>query len=219
MGLIKRIKFFIKLFIHSDKIDIDDFRNLILDSIISDKSKIHGFHHIVKSHIDDYSYVANNSHIFFTNIGKYCSIGPNFYCGRGIHPTNGVSTSPMFYSTKKQNGFSLTLESKIDEIKKISIGNDVFIGANVTVLDGVWIGDGAIIGAGAVVSKNIPPYAIAVGVPIKIIKYRFSDNIIKELLQLRWWDYSSLGVHTEVENNFFKIEEFIDKIKSIKKVV
>lgn len=215
MGLVERIKFFIKLFIYADKINIDEFRSIVNDSSISKCSKIHGLHHIVKSNIGDYSYVANNSQISFTTIGKYCSIGPNFYCGRGIHPINGISTSPMFYSTLKQNGYSFTTLSKIEEVKKISIGNDVFIGANVTVLDGVKISDGAIIGAGAVVSKDIPPYAIAVGVPIKIIKYRFDVNIVDELLQIKWWDHSSIDMHKIVEENFFKIEEFIAKFKSI----
>ena len=78
-------------------------------------------------------------------------------CGWGIHPTQGISTSPMFYSSKKQNGITLSLIDKVEETKTIKIGNDVFIGANVTILDGISIGNGAIIGAGAVVSKDIPP--------------------------------------------------------------
>ena len=72
----------------------------------------------------------------------------------------------MFYSTAKQNGVSLCSESKVQEFLPTTIGNDVFIGANVTVLDGVKIGDGAVIGAGAVVTKDVPPYGIAVGVPV-----------------------------------------------------
>ena len=143
-------------------------------------------------------------------IGKFCSIGPNFLCGWGIHPTNGLSTSPMFYSTLKQNGTTLSLTDKVVERKLISIGNDVFIGANVTVLDGVSIGNGAVIGVGAVVSKDIPPYAIVVGAPIKIIRNRFDDDTISSLLQIAWWDFNDDQLK-DVESHFFDIDGFVKK--------
>lgn len=123
-----------------------------------------------------HSYFARNAQAAYLTVGKYCSIGPNFCCGLGIHPTNMMSTSPYFY------------RGKIEEHKQTTIGNDVFIGANVTVLDGVTIADGAVIGAGAVVTKDIPPYAIAVGVPAKVIKYRFDEQTIEELLNEQWWN-------------------------------
>ena len=68
------------------------------------------------------------------------------------------------------------------------IGNDVWIGRNAVIKDGVTVGDGAIIGTSAVVTKDVPPYAIVVGVPARIIRYRFSPEIIEALLELRWWD-------------------------------
>lgn len=165
---------------------------------------------IVNTIIGSYSYVAKNSNISFTRIGKFCSIGPNFICGWGIHPTNGLSTSPMFYSTLKQNGTTLSAKDKVEERKAIYIGNDVFIGMNVTVLDGVTIGDGAVIGAGAVVSKDIPAYAIAVGNPIKIIKYRFSEEQIAQFLKIRWWDFTADKLK-DVELNFFDVDTFLKK--------
>ena len=158
--------------------------------------------------VGKYSYIAINSCISKTTIGKFCSIGPNLLCGWGIHPTNGISTSPMFYSTLNQNGMSLSTTDKIEERKRIVIGNDVLIGANVTILDGVTIGDGAVIGAGAVVSKDIPPYAVAVGCPIRIIKYRFEPDQINELLKIKWWDFNQDKLQ-EVEKYFFDIESFI----------
>jgi carbonic anhydrase/acetyltransferase-like protein (isoleucine patch superfamily) len=97
----------------------------------------------------------------------------------------------------------------------ITIGNDVFIGMNVTILDGVIIGDGAIIGAGAVVSKNIPPYAIAVGCPIKILKYRFPQDIIDSLVESKWWDQNEV-VLREVEKNFFDVWKFMEYLESTK---
>lgn len=154
------------------------------------------------------SYVARNSCISYTDIGKYCSIGPNFLCGWGIHPTTGISTSPCFYSTHKQNGMTYSTTDKIEERKKITIGNDVFIGMNVTVLDGVTIGNGAVIGAGAVVVSDIPPYAVAVGVPAKIVKYRFSPEIIEKLEQIQWWNWEDDRIK-DVERMFFNVEEFV----------
>lgn len=169
---------------------------------------VYGPYSINEAHIGDYSYIAYNSNISNAAIGKFCSIGPNFLCGWGIHPYNGISTSPMFYSTRKQNGTTLSDHDKVDERKPIVIGNDVFIGANVTVLDGVTIGDGAVIGAGAVVSKDIPPYAVAVGCPIRILKYRFEPRQIEAMRHIEWWNFDDEKLK-EVERMFFDVDKFI----------
>lgn len=160
--------------------------------------------------LGDYSYISKNPHISRCSIGKFCSIGPNFCCGLGIHPTNGISTSPMFYSTGKQNGISFCKEDKINEFAPTTIGNDVFIGANVTVLDGVTIGDGAVIGAGAVVTEDVPPYAVAGGVPAIILKYRFDEETVQKLLKRRWWDGDESSLK-EVERLFFDINSFLEE--------
>lgn len=173
-------------------------------------TKIYAPFRVSNSNIQDYTYIAQNSIISNTHIGRFCSIGPNLVCGWGIHPTNGISTSPMFYSTMKQNGLSFSNTNKIDERLPIKIGNDVFIGANVTILDGITIGDGAIIGAGAVVSKNIPAYAIAVGVPIQIKSYRFTDDKIAKLLKIKWWNFEDEKIK-DVEQFFFDIDKFLEK--------
>lgn len=171
--------------------------------------KLYSPYHISSSEIGDYTYIAQNSHISISKIGKFCSIGPNLLCGWGVHPTNGISTSPMFYSTMKQNGMTLSAENKIEERKGITIGNDVFIGANVTILDGVTIGDGAVIGAGAVVSKDIPPYAVAVGCPIRVIRYRFDQKTRDKLLDINWWNFSDDKLQ-QIEQNVFDVEKFIN---------
>ena len=175
-----------------------------------EKVKVYEPYSIYDTEIGDYSYIARNSTISKTKIGKFCSIGPNLLCGWGIHPTNGISTNPMFHSNMKQNGYSLCEDNKIIERKEITIGNDVFIGANVTLLDGVKIGDGVIIGAGAVVVSDIPDYAIAVGVPAKVKKYRFDIRTIKKLKKLEWWNWDLEQLKT-IEMNFFDIEKFISE--------
>jgi len=199
-----------EIYVFNQDIEWDFIKNNIIDSKIGKNVKIYKPSFINKTEIEDYTYVSTNANISVTKIGKFCSIGPNFFCGWGIHPTNSISTSPMFYSTRQQNGVTLTDKDKIEERKLITIGNDVFIGANVTILDGIKIGDGAIIGAGAVVTKDIPDYAIAVGCPIKIIKYRFSDDQIAAFKRIQWWNFSEDKLQ-DVEKLFFKVDEFIKK--------
>jgi acetyltransferase-like isoleucine patch superfamily enzyme len=177
---------------------------------IGEHVKLNYKYSIINSTIGDYTYISPNASISYTKIGKFCSIGPNLICGWGIHPLDGISTHPMFYSKLKQNGITLSPNNKVQERKKIVIGNDVFIGANVTILDGITIGDGAVIGAGAIVSKDIPPYAIAVGNPIKVIKHRFNTETIEKLRNLKWWDMEMEGLK-DIEKYFFNIEEFIKK--------
>ncbi|MBC7829696.1 MAG: CatB-related O-acetyltransferase [Chitinophagaceae bacterium] len=158
--------------------------------------------------------IGPNSRMGDSTIGKFCSIGPNFLAGWGIHPVNGISTSPVFYSSSKQAGFSFSTKDKIREHLPIHIGNDVFIGANVIVLDGISIGDGAVIGAGAVVSKDIPPYAIAVGSPIRVIRYRFEPDVIEKLLEIEWWNQSD-DVLSKVEKHFFDVDTFLQETYAV----
>lgn len=169
---------------------------------------------IISCKVGDYTYIAMNSRIFNTSIGKFCSIGPNFLCGWGVHPVDGVSTHPMFYSTMKQNGLTLSKTNKVQEQKLITIGNDVFIGMNVTVLDGVTIGDGAVVGAGCVVSKDVPPYAIVIGCPMKILRFRFDKKNRKELYDSQWWNFSEDKLRM-VEENIFNVEKFVSKLNLV----
>lgn len=94
--------------------------------------------------------------------------------------------------------------------KLVEIGNDVWIGSHVLIMDGVKIGDGAIIAAGAVVTKDVEPYSIVGGVPARHIRYRFSEEQIKKLLQLKWWE-KDFGWIKEHYRDFRNINEFIAK--------
>lgn len=178
------------------------------DCVLSKHTRVYPPFFLRSVILGEYSYIARNSSITNCEIGRFCSIGPNFSCGLGLHPVNGISTSPMFYSTARQNGESLCKENKIEESIHSVIGNDVFIGANVTILDGVHVGDGVVIGAGAVVTKDIPPYAIAAGVPAKVIKYRFDSETIASLLERKWWNAEE-SVLERIEKEFWQVKDFL----------
>lgn len=94
------------------------------------------------------------------------------------------------------------------------MGNDVWVGCNSVLISGVKVGDGAIIGAGAVVTKDIPPYAIVVGVPARVIKYRFDEEVRERLLQIKWWNWDDEKIKRNI--GFFKSDinmELLDRIK------
>ena len=139
--------------------------------------------------LNDFSYISFGSSVARTNIGKFCSIGPDCKIGLGNHPAKSfVSTHPIFFSSTKRAQLTFADKNYFKETDLITIGNDVWIGANVVVTDGVNIENGVIVGSGSVVTKDIPSYAIVGGVPAKIIRYRFEDNEIEQLLDLKWWD-------------------------------
>ena len=146
------------------------------------------FTKVINSSIGSFSYVSYFCSINNVNIGKYCSIAKRTSIGLGFHPTDFISSSPIFYSNNNPLKKSFVNKKTFNDIKPTFIGNDVWIGANVVVLDGVKIGDGSVIGANSVVTKDIEPYSVAGGVPARIIKKRFSDEIIDLLMKIKWWD-------------------------------
>ena len=136
-----------------------------------------------------YSYISSGSIYSNTTIGRYCSIAVNVIIGADEHPIDWLSTSPVQYKNDEFFSFSAgqKRELKSDELKTM-IGNDVWIGANACIKRGVNVGDGSIIGAGSVVTKDVPPYAIVGGIPAKVIRYRFSEETIRQLVELAWWN-------------------------------
>jgi len=140
--------------------------------------------------IGKYTFIGPYTTITKTNIGNYCSIASFVKIGHGEHDLTRISTSTRFYRSAYED---LTEKPCI-------IGNDVWIGTDAIILRGVTIGDGAVIGANAVVTKNVPPFAIVVGAPAKIIKYRFPKEKIKEISASHWWEFDKTDAETIINS-------------------
>jgi acetyltransferase-like isoleucine patch superfamily enzyme len=138
-------------------------------------------------------------------VGKFCSIAPGttILLG-GQHHHEWLTT------------YSLLFEPCLFTKGNVVIGNDVWIGSGAKILSGVTIGDGCVVGANACVTKNMPPYSISGGAPAKIIKYRFSEEKIQELLRIKWWDWKVEDI-CRIKDTLFSsnIEELVEYYKNI----
>ena len=159
------------------------------------------------------------SAIHSIDFGRFCSIAP----GCAIYEVNHVSErcttynifrNLIFADPSSSNIWSGDLKYDIVSKGSIVVGNDVWIGTQSCITSGVTIGDGAIIGANSVVTTDIPPYAIAAGNPAKVIKYRFDADIIKSLLETRWWLWDDEKIRRN--HDFFDGAMTMQKIKLIK---
>lgn len=183
-------------------------------SVIDKKAKIFSKSKVFNSSIGAYSYLAGHSSLVYASVGKFCSIGPNSAIGLGHHTLTYLSTSSLFTEKKNGTGFSWVEKTNIYPYKRVLVGNDVWIGARVMVVGGVTIGDGAVIAAGAVVTKDVPPYAVVGGVPAKVIKYRFSEDIIRFLESFQWWNLPEEKLKSCI--HLFQKDDFsIDELKDL----
>lgn len=168
---------------------------------------------LIESSLGSYSYIQSESKIINTEIGSFCSIAGNVVIGLAGHPMHMVSTSPVFYDCSQPLPKFL-----VDKIlfsagqPRTVIGSDVWIGQGVMIKAGVSIGVGAVIGAASVVTKDIPPYSIAVGNPCRVIKQRFPRRIVDSLIATRWWERSDENIKS-MADLFVDPEAFIEKLR------
>lgn len=148
-------------------------------------------------------------------IGRYCSISSGAKVMGGHHPYHRFTTSRLTYSKEfesvaKTIGGDWNIKSYNTIEDGPIIGNDVWIADGALIKNGISIGDGAVVAANTVVTRDVPAYAIVAGVPAKIIKYRFSEEIIDALLALKWWDYK----FTDLPDNQYcdDIEYFVENL-------
>lgn len=172
--------------------------------------------------------ITDGNHPFIKSIGAFCS----FASGVAVvpnHPMNYISTHPFLYGAnrdgekeceepftynmfKNQRWYFPGVEPKgACYAKRITIGNDVWLGRNVIITNYANIGDGVIAGAGSIITKDVPDYAVVVGAPAKIIRYRYTLEQIQALKKIAWWDWEDEKIINNYDDFFLPIEQFIEK--------
>lgn len=174
-----------------------------------------------------HSYGPLCSHWLVESVGSFCS----FAIGTDVvpnHPMNLISTHPFLYYAeneginyedyKDREGFYVPgvkprgqRHKTIGNRLRVNIGNDVWLGENVIITNGSNIGNGVIAGAGAIITKDIPDYAVVVGNPAKIIKYRYTTEQIEALNSIKWWDWTDELIRERYDDFYLPIDEFIEK--------
>lgn len=174
------------------------------------RTKLHSNIDIEMVDVGNYTYgpinILSDNNLSKLHIGHYCSIGPEtLFVLNSEHDYKTFSTYPFK---------TICLDDKTNEAESkgdIWVDDDVWIGTRATIMSGVHIGQGAVIGACALVTKDVPPYSIVGGVPAKIIKYRFDEEVIDKLKQM---DYSKL-TKENIINNIDLIYKQIEDVNDV----
>lgn len=172
-----------------------------------------------------YSYGPLTDHLLVEEVGAFCGFAP----GTDVvsnHAVDYISIHPMIYYDKKLNPVLKKYEDSekalwyfsgvqpkglVRNLKKIHIGNDVWLGKNVLITNSANIGNGVIAGAGAVITKDVPDYAVVVGVPARIIRFRYTSEEIDALNKIAWWEWSDEEIRERFDDFYLPVEEFIKK--------
>ena len=175
-----------------------DKQTVYLKNVITDPAITVGDYTMYNDFVNDpvgfeknnvlYHYPINRDRLF---IGKFCSIacGAKFLFNSANHTLSSLSTYPFPLFFEEWGLEKRNVAESWDNKGDIVLGNDVWIGYEAVIMAGVTIGDGAIIGARAVVTKDVPPYTVAGGIPAKPIKKRYPEETIAALSELKWWDW------------------------------
>lgn len=154
-------------------------------------------------------------------IGRYCSLADNIRVFDEDHPLDTFTTSTLLYRPRLEfairnrdgNDFKIT-KNVVSKQKKVIIKNDVWVGSHVALKPGITLHNGCCVGTGSVVTKDVPPYSIVAGNPARVVKMRFPEEIVKKLLETKWWDYL-FAEFKDVDANT-KIEDFINIFNELK---
>ncbi|HSZ58687.1 MAG TPA: CatB-related O-acetyltransferase [Tepidisphaeraceae bacterium] len=148
--------------------------------------------------VNGYTYIGYNCCVTKATIGRYCSIANNVTIGAGEHFLDRFSTSSLFYDDAYQ---VLTRDPCV-------IGSDVWIGVDTIIRRGITVGDGAVVGANSFVNADVPPFAVVAGSPARLIRYRFSADVITAIIESHWWDLEIDGARASLR----KLEERVNSV-------
>lgn len=164
------------------------------------------------------------NNVLIEKIGSFCSFANGVEVVSN-HPKDYISTHPFLFAGmvwgdnnieyKNYHESYLLPEVQPKDVfvprKRITIGSDVWLGENVLICNGSNIGNGVIAGAGAIITKDVPDYAIVVGVPARIIRYRYNANVIEGLNKIKWWDWDDDVIRSRYDDFYLSGEEFVNK--------
>lgn len=179
----------------------------ITDSRVAKATWIGSGSHVVACDIGRATIIGNHCTLVHVQIGSFCSLATGCVIGGARHPTEWVSTSPVFHEGRNALGMHLS-RHPFSPFETTVIGNDVWIGSNSLIKAGVHIGDGAVIGMGSVVTRDVGPYEIWAGNPARLIRRRFREDISEKLEATRWWDLNDFTL-SEFAPTFTDIDAFL----------
>jgi len=199
--------------------------SILIESLIEDRVSINRRNYVLRSSVGRMSYTGIGTSIRSARVGRFCSISWNVSIGGGDHYFDRATTSPlwrlnMMNQDKIDHSSNKVLQERFDELPACIVGNDVWIATNPVILRDIKIGNGAIIGANAVVRKDVEPYTIVAGVPAKVVRKRFEDEIAIALDDLQWWDWPIEEIYKDADLIYSKKVDMnvIQQLRELKPV-